>query len=108
MASATGPTILGGSGVSNSISGSSVTYAAGGNLLMNTTSFGTATPNTGNGANGGALNPAASPTNGAAGASGVVIVKTPSQAVSTTGSPVYTTSGGFHIYKFNNDGTITF
>jgi len=108
MTSASGSTVSGGPGVSNSISGSLVTYASGGNLLMNTSSFGTATPNTGNGANGGALNPAASPTNGAAGASGVVILKSPRQASSTTGSPSYTTSGEFHIYRFTATGTITF
>jgi hypothetical protein len=108
MSSATGSNVSGGSGTSNSITGSPVTYATGGSILMNTVSLGTATPNTGNGANSGALNPSASPSNGAAGASGVVVIKVPTQAATTTGNPVYSTSGGFHIYKFNNDGSITF
>jgi hypothetical protein len=29
-------------------------------------------------------------------------------AVSTTGSPTQTTTGGFHIYTFTGSGTITF
>lgn len=108
MTSATGSNVSGGPGVTNSITGSAVTYAAGGGILMNTVSLGTATPNSGNGSNSGALNPASSPSNGGAGASGVVVIKVPVQASSTTGSPSYTPSGGFHIYKFTNDGTITF
>jgi hypothetical protein len=108
MASAGGPTIPGGSGVTNSITGSAVTYATGGSLLMNTVSLGTPTPNSGNGSNAGALNPSGSPANGGAGAAGVVVIKVPVQASSTTGSPTYTPSGGFHIYRFTNNGTITF
>jgi hypothetical protein len=42
------------------------------------------------------------------GGSGVVIIRATVQAVSTTGSPVYTTSGIYHIYQFNGDGTITY
>jgi hypothetical protein len=45
------------------------------------------------------------------GGSGVVILKYPdtySLAASTEGSPVYTTSGNYHIYQFNDTGSITF
>lgn len=43
------------------------------------------------------------------GGSGVVILRTAVAASSTSGSPVYTNpSAGVHIYKFNNNGSITF
>lgn len=45
------------------------------------------------------------------GGSGVVILRYPtslSAAVATTGSPTYTVSGGYRIYKFTSSGTITF
>jgi hypothetical protein len=48
---------------------------------------------------------------GGAGGSGVVIVRysdTFAPAQSTTGSPVYTVTGGFRIYKFNSSGSIRF
>lgn len=45
---------------------------------------------------------------GAPGGSGVVIVRSSRQATATTGSPTYTTSGGFNIYRFTSSGTITF
>jgi len=47
---------------------------------------------------------------GGNGSGGVVIIKYPntySQAVSTTGSPTYTNSGGNHIYKWTGSGSIT-
>lgn len=45
------------------------------------------------------------------GGSGVVIVSYPNNfltATSTTGSPTYTNSGGYHHYRFNGSGSITF
>jgi hypothetical protein len=46
--------------------------------------------------------------NGANGGSGRVIVRATEAAVSTTGSPTYTTSGSYHIYQFNGSGSITY
>jgi hypothetical protein len=45
---------------------------------------------------------------GGAGGSGVVIVRAPQTAASTTGSPTVTTDGSFTIYTFTASGTITF
>jgi hypothetical protein len=48
---------------------------------------------------------------GAAGGSGIVIIRyadTYSDAISTTGSPTFTTTGGYKIYKFTGTGSITF
>jgi hypothetical protein len=44
------------------------------------------------------------------GGSGIVIVRFPSTfaaAASTTGSPTYTSTGGWHVYKFTANGSIT-
>jgi hypothetical protein len=38
----------------------------------------------------------------------VVILSAIKAARSTTGSPTYTTSGSYHIYKFTGDGSITY
>jgi hypothetical protein len=65
------------------------------------------TVNTGGGAGG----PAASAATAATGGSGVVIVRTPSAATSTTGSPTLTRSGGAtgdYIYTFTGNGSITY
>jgi hypothetical protein len=46
-----------------------------------------------------------------AGGKGVVILRYPSTfslASATTGSPTQTTTGGYHIYQFNDSGSITF
>jgi hypothetical protein len=43
-----------------------------------------------------------------AGGSGVVILRTTSTAVSTTGSPTVTTDAWYNVYKFTSSGSITF
>lgn len=108
----------GGTGLSSSISGSSVFYAGGGGGRSNPPGAGGAggggggsysgtgtagTANTGGGGGGGG-------TGGGAGGSGVVIIRYPdafANASSTTGSPTLTNTGGFKIYTFNASGTIT-
>jgi hypothetical protein len=48
---------------------------------------------------------------GGSGGKGVVILRYPSTfslASATTGSPTQTTTGGYHIYVFNDSGSITF
>jgi hypothetical protein len=48
---------------------------------------------------------------GGNGGSGVVIIRYPSNyadAASTTGSPTFTNTGGYKIYKFTGSGSITF
>ncbi len=116
----------GGSGSSSSISGTSVTYAGGGGGGGYYNNGGTGgaggggaggnpgsagsngTVNTGGGGGGGNSRP--SPYSGGNGGSGVVIIRyadTYDSAVSTTGSPTFTTSGGYKIYKFTGSGSIT-
>ena len=94
----------GGAGAANSITGASVTYAAGGNTGNNNPgSAGTA--NTGNGGQGSGQAYA-----GANGGSGVVILSVPDADYSsnTTGSPTVTTGvSGKTIIKFTGDGSYT-
>lgn len=127
----------GGNGVSSSITGSAVTYGGGGGggwspyygtANSNTNRGGTGgggqgggggnnyvatsgTVNTGSGGGaGGAKATTGTNQNGGNGGSGVAIIRYPntySQASATTGSPTYSTSGGYHIYKFTGTGTIT-
>jgi hypothetical protein len=62
----------------------------------------------GGGSNGSYYNSAKA---GAAGGSGVVMIRYADSfdaAVSTTGSPTYTVSGGYRIYKWTSSGSITF
>ena len=117
----------GGNGVSNSITGSSVTYAGGGGgadyqgsgtnaggsggggfggggpASGSATNGAAGTANTGGG--GGAVNNYGSFQRGRPGGSGIVVIKAGQQAVSTTGSPSNPSTG---IYIFNGDGSITF
>lgn len=100
---------LGGVGVTSSISGTAVTYSTGGNggAAASGTGGAAGAANTGNGGGGskGTL------LVGGAGGSGIVIIRysdTYPSATSTTGSPTYTVSGGYRVYKFTGSGTITF
>jgi hypothetical protein len=118
----------GGAGLSSDLSGSTLFYAAGGGggvYITGTTGTGGSSIG-GNGGTGGVAGTAASPANrgsgggggggnvpagaGGAGSSGVVIVVYPSTyaaAVSTTGSPTVTVSGGYRRYVFTGNGSIT-
>jgi hypothetical protein len=84
-----------GVGLSVSITGSAVTYAAGGTAVS---------ANTGNGGTGGGGNNA-----GGTGSSGVVILAVPTinYTGTTTGSPTVTTSGANTILKFTSSGSYT-
>jgi hypothetical protein len=65
--------------------------------------------NTGNGGNG-SINGASPPLAGAGG-SGIVILRysdSYAAAVTTTGSPTITISGGYNIYTWTSSGSITF
>lgn len=116
----------GGAGAASSITGSPVTYAGGGGGSgdssggaggsggggAGTTGMaspgGNATANTGGG--GGAVrnsNDGGGYVSGAGG-SGVVIIRSPVAAASTTGSPTITTVGSDTVYTFTSTGSITF
>lgn len=88
-----------GSGKVSSITGSSVTYARGGAGGPD----GSASSGYGAGGIGGNDEGA-----GTAGLKGVVIIRSPQAAASTTGSPSVTTVGTDTVYTFTNSGTITF
>lgn len=65
--------------------------------------------NTGGGGGGGPdQQPDVADRKSGSGGSGVVFVRSLNSAVATTGSPIHTTSGSYHIYQFNNNGSITF
>ena len=65
--------------------------------------------NSGGGGGGTQGYPAGTSTPGNNGGSGVIIFRSPSAASATTGSPDTTgTGGGYYVYKFNNNGSITF
>jgi len=94
----------GGTGEASSITGSSVTYAAGGLGSQATPVVGAG--NTGNGG-GGSLNNGF----GLAGGSGVVIIAYPdtiAAPTATTGSPSTPTRTGYRVYRWTGSGSITF
>jgi hypothetical protein len=93
-----------------------VTYSAGGAgiTLGGTATGSSAAANSGGGGNGGKAERGAGFTGntygpGGTGGSGVVIIKYSDafKAATTTGSPTYTVSGGFRIYRFTGSGSIT-
>lgn len=101
----------GGNGLASSITGTSVTRAGGGGGHANATYYNVADGSPGTGGGGGTPNSgggAQGSGGGNSGASGVVILRAERAASATTGSPVYTTSGSYHIYQFNGNGSITF
>jgi hypothetical protein len=127
-----GSSCIGGNGSSSSITGSSVVYAGGGGGAdtgagtegngvwrggtggggFGKNSFeypgpgGAGSVNTGGGGGASGVGFATG-----AGGSGVVIIRYSDsfgEAVSTTGSPTYTVTGGFRIYRFTGSGSITF
>ena len=119
----------GGDGLQNSITGTALYYAGGGgggtyntsgtsaggsgvggsgSSQQNTAGTPTANTGSGGGGNGGSGGSATYNGTATAGADGVVIIRTLSSAVSTTGSPTVTTDGSYNIYKFTASGTITF
>ena len=93
----------GGAGTANSITGSSVTYAAGGNA-GNAAPGAVGTANTGNGGSGSGQGNA-----GSAGGKGVVILSIPTANYTgtITGSPTESTSGSNKILKFTGSGSYT-
>jgi len=94
----------GGTGEASSITGSSVTYAAGGLGSQKPANAGAGS--TGNGGQGGFDN-----TLGAAGGSGVVIIAYPdtiAAPTATTGSPSTPTRTGYRVYRWTGSGSITF
>jgi hypothetical protein len=125
----------GGAGLASAISGTITAYAGGGGgggeastsivvglggtggggnggykVSPSTTNPVAGTANTGGGGGGSWLFNSGGPV-GAAGGSGIVIIRYPDTfklATSTTGSPTITTSGGFNIYRWTSSGSITF
>ena len=82
--------------------------AGGGNSCSSPGNGVAGTPNTGGGGGGaGGVSNSCGMTSGAGG-SGVVILRTKSPVLSTTGSPTITTDGDYSIYTFTQTGSITF
>ena len=100
--STSGSAGVGGAAISNSISGSAISYGRGGDGCTGQQAQPTrgTTSNRGEGGSGGGEN-----IQGTAGSSGVVVIKANVQAASTTGSPSNPSTG---IYVFTGNGSITF
>jgi len=104
-------TYYAGGGGGGSHSGNSTGGIGGGGRgggYANSPTAGAGLPNTGGG--GGGVG-GGSVTGSGAGGNGIVIIRYPSMfadAASTTGSPLFTNSGGFKIYTFTGSGSITF
>jgi hypothetical protein len=109
----------GGAGVTSDITGTSLSYGGGGGGSADTVGAGGAggggagandafpgTSGTANRGGGGGGGSGTYP--GGAGGKGVVIIRAPQTAASTTGSPTVTTVGDDTVYTFNSSGTITF
>ena len=111
----------GGAGLSNSITGSAVTYAGGGGGSSYTGAYSGGTGGTGGGGNGsaggtgtagtnglgGGGGGSAYPNSGPTGGSGVVIISLPSGfAATTTGTVTVTTNGTNTVYTFTGSGTL--
>jgi hypothetical protein len=116
IATASGST--GGSGASSTITGTAVVRAGGGGGSAPTSGSGSGgggngatdnvagtsgATNTGSGGGGGSY-----PQQGGNGGSGVVIIRAPVAAASTTGSPTVSTVAGETVYVFTSTGSITF
>ena len=112
----------GGAGLSNSITGSAVTYAGGGGGSTYTSAYSGGTGGAGGGGNGsaggtgtagtnglgGGGGGSAYPNSGPTGGSGVVIISLPTGFVATTtGTPTITYNGTNTVYTFTGSGTIT-
>lgn len=122
----------GGAGTTSTITGSAVIYAGGGgggavvgsNFGCPTHTAGaggsggggsgvlindgvSADPNSGSGGGGGGFS-GSNLYNGGNGGSGVVIIRVPQTAASTTGSPAVATVGNDTVYTFTGSGSITF
>ena len=107
----------GGIGVSSSITGTATYYAGGGAAGSGISHSGglggggskntSGTSNTGGGG-GGNQGSGTGATSSGAGGSGVIIIRAPQAAASTTGSPGVSNDGIYTVYRFTGDGSITF
>jgi hypothetical protein len=110
-----GSNMNGGAAATNTISGSSVSYA-GGAGGWGESGYGTSGTNAGNSGGSGVANrggggSAIRTAVAGSGGSGIVVIRYPdtyATAISTTGSPTVTYPTGFIVYTFNSSGSITF